>query len=103
MTTAAQKLTATVSRDGAEIARSFAAGGLYMAVIASAGLGTLAFVQTYAPVVAEEIAPHRFPIYAADKLERVERFAENRWDARPERKDTISKVAIMDDADLGVQ
>lgn len=103
MPTATQKLTMTVSRDGAEIMRSFVAGGLYMAVVAGAGLGVVAFLSTYAPRVAEEIAPHRFPVYAADKLERVERFAENRWDARPERTDTISKVAIMDEARLDIQ
>jgi hypothetical protein len=44
-------------------------------------VGTVAFLVTYAPVVAEKIAPVRFPVYAADKLERVERLQANRWDA----------------------
>lgn len=103
MSPAQKANTAKGSRSAHEIARSFGAGALYMGLVAGTGFGTLAFVSAYAPVVAEKIAPHQFPVYTANKLERVERLTANRWDARPERKDTISRVAIADADAMAVE
>lgn len=75
---------AAIHRDGPEVAKSFAAGAVYMAAIVAVGgiatAGAVGFTKTAMPQIIEEVAPSKFPRYVAHDLNRADRWNPDRWD-----------------------
>lgn len=75
---------AAIHRDGPEVAKSFAAGALYMAAIVAVGgvatAGAVGFTKTAIPQIIEEVSPSKFPRYAAHDMNRADRWNPDRWD-----------------------
>lgn len=77
-------VNAAIHRDGPEVAKSFAAGAVYMAAIIAVGgiatAGAVGFTKTAMPQIMEQVAPLKFPRYVANDLNRAERWNPDRWD-----------------------
>lgn len=101
-----ETVKAAIHREGPEVVRSFAAGAAYMAAIIAVGgiaaAGTVTLTRTTIPQLVEQISPSKFPRYAANDLNRADRWNPDRWDteiADEHGNDrNAAKVAIVDDA-----
>lgn len=84
MSLTSHSVKAVIHREGPEVARSFAAGAAYMVAIVAVGgiaaAGAVNFSKTALPQIVEEIAPSKFPRYAAHDLNRADRWNPDRWD-----------------------
>lgn len=97
---------AAIHREGPEVARSFAAGAAYMAAIVAIGgvtaAGAVNFSKTALPQIVEEIAPSKFPRYAAHDLNRADRWNPDRWDTEISDEhgndNNAAKLASFEDA-----
>lgn len=77
-----------------EMARSFAAGGLYAAGIAGVAIAVLTGVShAVLPAIAQSLVPA--PRYVANQLQRIERWNPDQWkfdtDNSPEIRDALAK------------
>lgn len=101
-----QALKAAIDRDGPEVARSFAAGAVYMMAIVAVGgvatAGAINFAKTALPKVIEEVSPTKFPRYAAHDMNRADRWNPDRWDTEISDEhgndNNAAKVASYDSA-----
>lgn len=106
MTRKAPTLKAAINREAPEIARSFAAGAVYMVAIVAVGgvatAGALNFSKTALPQLIEVVAPSKFPRYAAHDMHRAERWNPDRWDTEISdehgNENNAAKLASYDEA-----
>lgn len=95
---------AAIHREAPEVARSFAAGAVYMAAVVAVGgiatAGAVGFTKTAIPHLIEEVSPSKFPRYAAHDLNRADRWNPDRWDTEISdehgNENNASKIASYD-------